>query len=74
MSPWLFNEFMDGVMKEVREAVGDVGATLWDVRSNSEWKVELLMLADDTMLVGDGEEKLERLVQEFGSVLKVKGH
>ena len=55
MSPWLFNEFMDGVMKEVREAVGDVGATLWDVRSNSEWKVELLMLADDTMLVGDGE-------------------
>ena len=22
MSPWLFNVFMDGVMKEVREAVG----------------------------------------------------
>ena len=39
MSPWLFNVFMDGVMKEVREAVGDVGATLWDARSNSEWKV-----------------------------------
>ena len=34
MSPWLFNVFMDGVMKEVREAVGDVGATLWDARSN----------------------------------------
>ena len=40
MSPWLFIVFMDGVMKEVREAVGDVGATLWDARSNSEWKVE----------------------------------
>ena len=23
MSPWLFNVFMDGVMKKVREAVGD---------------------------------------------------
>merc|ERR1712002_414143 len=23
MSPWLFNVFMDGVMKEVRERVGD---------------------------------------------------
>ena len=39
ISPWSFNVFMDGVMKEVREAVGDVGATLWDARSNSEWKV-----------------------------------
>ena len=68
MSPWLFNVFMDGVMKEVREQVGDVGATLWDERRNCEWKVEWLMFADDTVLVGDSEEKLERLVQEFGSV------
>ena len=50
ISPWLFNVFMDGVMKEVRESVGDVGATLWDVRTNSEWKVERLMFADDTVL------------------------
>ena len=55
-------------MKEVRESVGDVGATLWDARRNSEWKVEWLMFADDTVLVGDSEEKLERLVQEFGRV------
>ena len=34
MSQWLFDVFMDGVMKEVREAVGDVGATLWDAISN----------------------------------------
>ena len=25
MSPWLFNLFMDGVMKEVREKAGDIG-------------------------------------------------
>merc|ERR1712002_174354 len=53
MSPWLFNVFMDGVMKEVREQVGDVRVTLWDARRNCEWKVEWLMFADDTVLVGD---------------------
>ena len=68
MSPWLFNVFMDGVMKEVRERAGDVGATLWDARRDSEWKVEWLMFADDTVLVSDSEEKLERLVHEFGRV------
>lgn len=68
MSPWLFNLFMDAVMKEVREKAGDVGVMLRDVRQNVEWKVEWLMFADDTVLVGDSEEKLERLVQEFGRV------
>ena len=28
MSPWMFNLFMDAVMKEVREKAGDVGVTL----------------------------------------------
>ena len=68
MSPWLFNLFMDGVMKEVRERAGDVGVTLCDSQRNEEWKVEWLMFADDTVLLGDSEEKLNRLVQEFGSV------
>ena len=68
MSPWLFNLFMDGVMKEVRERTEDVGVTLWDTRRNVEWRVEWLMFADDTVLVGDSEEKLNRLVQEFGRV------
>ena len=34
MSPWLFNLFMDGVMREVREKVDDVGATMWDAIRN----------------------------------------
>ena len=70
MSPWLFNLFMDAVMKEVREKAGDVGVTLWDERRNVEWKVDWLMFADDTVLLGDSEEKLERLVQEFGRVCR----
>ena len=43
MSPWLFNIFMDGVMKEVREKAGDVGACLEDARRKREWKVDLLI-------------------------------
>ena len=57
-------------MKEVREKAGDVGVTLWDERKkNIEWKVDWLMFADDTVLLGDSEEKLETLAQEFGRVL-----
>ena len=70
MSPWLFNLFMDGVMKEVREKAGEIGASLWDARRNCEWNVEWLMFADDTVLVGDSEQKLQKLVKEFGSVCK----
>ena len=72
MSPWLFNLFMDTVMKEVREKAGGVGVTLQDKRRSIEWKVDWLMFADDTVLLGDSEEKLERPVQEFGSVSKEK--
>ena len=66
MSPWLFNLFMDAVMKGFSEKASDVGVTTWDERRNIERKVDWLMFADDTVLLSDSEEKLERLVQEFG--------
>ena len=34
----------------------------------NERLIGYIMFADDTVLLGDSEEKLERLVQEFGSV------
>ena len=68
MSPWLLNLFMDAAMKQVREKAGDVGVTLQDKIRNIEWKVDWLMFADDTALLSDSKEKLERLVQEFGRV------
>ena len=52
-------------MKEVREKAGDVGVTLLDERRNIEWKVNWLMFAGDTVLLGDSEEKLGGLVQKF---------
>ena len=62
MSPWLFNLFMDAVMKEVREKAGDIGVTLWDEKRNIEWMVDWSMFADNTVLLGDSEEKSERLI------------
>ena len=70
MSPWLFNLFMGAMMKEVREKASDVGVTLRDEIRNTEWKVDWLMFADGTGLLSDSEKKLERLVQEFGSVYR----
>ena len=67
MSPWLFNLFMDVAMKEVRDSAGDVGVTLrGEKKRNIEWQADWVMFADYTVLLGDSEEKLERLVQEFG--------
>ena len=68
MSPWLFNVFLDGVMKEVKERVGDVGASLWDERRNCEWKVAWVMYADDTAFVADSVTELQRLIEAFGVV------
>ena len=70
MSPCQFHLFMDAAKKEVREKAGDVGMTLRDERRNTEWTADWLMFADDTVLLGDSEEKLERLVHEFGSVCR----
>ena len=70
MSPWLFNVYMDGVMREVRERTDDIGVSLWDKDRNCEWQAEWMMFADDTVLVGDSEEKLQRLVKEFGDACK----
>ena len=57
MSPWLFNLFIEAMMKEVREKAGDIYVTLRDERRNIEWKVGWLMFADDTVLLSDSEEE-----------------
>ncbi len=47
MSPWLFNIFMDGCMKEIKCKVGNTGAKL---RLNGEvWSVVTCLFADDSV-------------------------
>ena len=67
MSPWLFNMYIDGVMREMNARVGEVGVEM--VGGNGEeWKLNQLLFADDTALVAESEEALQRLVGEFDRV------
>ena len=67
MSPWLFNIYMDGVVREVKVRILGRGLGMRE-RNGCEWEVSQLLFADDTALVASTEERLQRLVDEFGVV------
>ena len=67
MSPWLFNIYMDGVVREVNFRVLEKGQELLSA-NGGRFEKKQLFFADDTALVADSEEKLCRLVSEFGRV------
>ncbi len=68
MSPWLFNIFMDGCMKEMKCKVGNTGANL---RLKGEvWSVVTCLFADDTVLLAESEGDLQRVVNAFYSKCK----
>jgi len=68
MSTWLFNIYMDGVMKEVRELIGNVGVEL--KMRNKKWKVSHLLYADDAVLFAESEKELQESVNSFVDVCK----
>ena len=61
MSPWLFNVYMDGVVREVNVRVFGKGLKLLSANSGM-FEINQLLFADDTALVANSEEKLCRLV------------
>ena len=65
MSPWLFNVYMDGVVREVNVRVLGKGLELLSA-NGGRFEMKQLLFADDTAPVADSEEKLCRLVSEFG--------
>ena len=67
MSPWLFNLYIDGVVREANARVLGRGLKLVD-GSDNEWELNQLLFADDTVVVADSERKLCQLVTEFGRV------
>ena len=67
MSPWLFNIFMDGVVREMNARMAREGVRLKNA-DGGEWRLNQLLFADDTALVADSEEALRQLVVEFGRV------
>ena len=69
MSPWLFNLYIDGVVREVNAKVLGLGLELRD-GNDEAWQLNQLLFADDTVVVADSEEKLCQLVTEFGRVCR----
>ncbi len=69
MSPWLFNVYMDGVVREVYARMLGRGLNLVSA-DGREWNLSQLLFADDTphALVADSEGRLRQLVEEFGRV------
>ena len=67
MLPWLFNVFMDGVVREVYARVNGMGVKM-RVHGESEWILSQLLFADDTALVAESAEQLQRLVRVWKSV------
>src|SRR5678815_1029974 len=65
MSPWLFNLYMDGVMKEFE--VGMAGNGVRMMENGDEWRVPYLLYADDLVLCGESEE-FERIGRELSLI------
>ena len=61
--------YMDGVVREVNVRVLGKGLELLSA-NGGRFEINQLLFADDTALVADSEEKLCRLVSEFGRVCK----
>ena len=64
MSTWLFNEYMDGVVREVNFRVRGKGLELPSA-NYGRFEINQLLFSNDTALVTNSKE-LYRLVSEFG--------
>ena len=53
MSPWLFNVYMDSVVREVKMDSGEEGLKMLSANGGEPWRISMLLLyADDTVLMG----------------------
>ena len=69
MSPWLFNVFLDSVIRSMNRV--DKGASL--IMHEERWEVSMLLFADDAVLVAESRERLEDLVRKFERESRGKG-
>ena len=66
MSPWLFNLFADGLVREVNARVSESGVVMRV--DGMRFELNQLLFADDAVLMADSEELLQLLVSMFGVV------
>ena len=69
MSPWLFSLYIDDAVREVNSTVQGRGVQLLG-RGRNVCRVNQLLHKDDTILIGNSRENLQRLVSEFDNVCK----
>ena len=67
MSPWLFNLYMDGVVREWKARIMNAGVCL-NESDGRQCRVSSLLFADDAVLIADSEECLQRMMNEMGVV------
>ena len=58
---------MDGVVREVYARAERYGVSLMEVHGQG-WELCQILLADDTALAADSQDKLQELVEEFSRV------
>ena len=71
MSPWLFNVYMDAMMKEMK-----MGMERREVRfqeEGREWRLPGLLYAYDLVLCGESEEDLGAMMGRFVEVCRRRG-
>ena len=68
MSPWLFNVYMDKVIKEMKMGMGRRGVRF--LEEGREWKLPCLLYAYDLVLCGELEEELRVVVECFVNVCR----
>ena len=66
MSPWLFNVYMDGVIKEVKARIAGIGVKMSN--NGDVWNTWTCLYADDTVLLAESERYLQKVVSEFENV------
>ena len=66
MSPWLFNVYVDAMMKEVK--MRRKGVRFLEERR--EWRLPGFLYADDLVLRGESEEDLRGMVGQFVEVCR----
>ena len=71
MSPWLFNVYVDGVMKEVKMGMGRREVSF--LEDEREWRLPGLLYADDLVPCGESEEDLRVMVERLAEVCKIRG-
>ena len=71
MFPWLFNVYMDGVMKEVKMAMERRGVRF--LKDGREWRLPGLLYADELVLSGELEKDLRVMIGRFAEVCRRRG-